>query len=98
MEVFELTDRELQGAAMFVVNKDELYVQIAAEKVDAAAEKARIAEELAYYEGFKEQIMKKLGNAQFVDNAPAQVVEKERQKLADAEDKIKILSENLAKL
>lgn len=98
LEVFELTDRELQGAAMFVVNKDELYVQIAAEKVDAAAEKARIAEELAYYEGFKEQIMKKLGNAQFVDNAPAQVVEKERQKLADAEDKIKILSENLAKL
>ena len=37
--------------------------------------------ELSYTEGFVKQVQGKLSNARFVDNAPAAVVEKERQKL-----------------
>ena len=39
--------------------------------------------ELSYTEGFVKQVQGKLSNARFVDNAPAAVVEKERQKLKD---------------
>ena len=42
--------------------------------------------------------MKKLGNEKFVNGAPAQVVENERKKQADAEAKIKAIEQQLAEL
>jgi len=43
-------------------------------------------------------VEKKLGNKRFVDNAPEQVVAKEKQKQADALAKIQTLKERLEKL
>ena len=57
---------------------------------------AKIEEELKYTKGFLEAVMKKMGNERFVSSAPAQVVELERKKKTDAEEKIKILQERLA--
>ena len=42
--------------------------------------------------------MKKLSNERFVNNAPAKVVEVERQKQADAETKIANIEQTLAAL
>ena len=42
--------------------------------------------------------MKKLNNEKFVANAKPEIVEMERKKQADAESKIKSLTENLNKL
>ena len=42
--------------------------------------------------------MKKLSNASFVNNAPQKVVDIERKKQADAEEKIRIIKEQLSKL
>ena len=42
--------------------------------------------------------MKKLSNEKFVSGAPAQVVENERKKQADAEAKIKAIEQQLAEL
>ena len=42
--------------------------------------------------------MKKLNNERFVAGAPAQVLEMERKKQADAEAKINTLEDSLAKL
>ena len=42
--------------------------------------------------------MKKLSNEKFVNGAPAQVVENERKKQADAEAKIKAIEQQLAEL
>ena len=42
--------------------------------------------------------MKKLGNERFVSNAPAQVVDIERKKQADAESKIANIKATLASL
>ena len=39
-----------------------------------------------------------LGNENFVNNAPAKVVEKEQKKKADAEEKIKALTEQIKSL
>jgi valyl-tRNA synthetase len=63
--------------------------------VDIEAELTKINEELAYSRGFLEAVLKKLSNEKFVGSAPAKVVEIERKKQADAEEKIKILEERL---
>ena len=44
------------------------------------------------------EIEKKLSNERFVQNAPAQVVELERKKQADAQSKIAALEETISKL
>ncbi len=66
--------------------------------IDVAAEIEKINAEIQRYEGFLKGVNAKLGNAKFVANAPAQVVELERKKLADATTKIENLKERLASL
>ena len=55
-------------------------------------------DELAYTQGFLQSVMKKLSNERFVSGAPEKVVAIERQKQADAEQKIKALEEQIAAL
>ncbi|OIN56402.1 valine--tRNA ligase [Arsenicibacter rosenii] len=81
----------------FVIKGDEFFVDIAGE-IDAGQEAANLEKELTYSIGFRDSVLKKLSNERFVANAKPDVVEKERQKLADAEAKIKALQESLATL
>jgi valyl-tRNA synthetase len=62
------------------------------------AERENLQKELVYTQGFLNAVAKKLSNERFVQNANADVVEKERQKLADAEAKIITLKEALIRL
>jgi valyl-tRNA synthetase len=48
--------------------------------------------------GFKKSVEAKLANEKFVQNAKPDLVERERQKLSDAENKIKSLQGLLARL
>ena len=66
--------------------------------IDVEAEREKIQQELEYYRGFVASVEKKLSNERFVSGAPEAVVEKERQKMADGQAKIKILEESLANL
>lgn len=66
--------------------------------VDAAEEIKKLEADLKYAEGFLQGVMKKLSNASFVNNAPQKVVDIERKKQTDAEEKIRIIKEQLAKL
>ena len=59
---------------------------------------AKMTKELAHYEGFLKGVLAKLGNERFVANAPAAVVENERNKQRDAEAKIAALKERMAAL
>jgi valyl-tRNA synthetase len=93
----EVRADEVEGAANFMVKATAFYIPFAG-NVDVAAEILRMEEELAYNKGFLETVVKKLGNEKFVGSAPAKVVEIERKKQADAEEKIKILEERLAAL
>ena len=67
-------------------------------KIDTEAERRKLADDLAYYEGFLASVMKKLSNERFVQSAPEKVVANERAKQADAEAKIAALKEQLAAL
>jgi valyl-tRNA synthetase len=59
--------------------------------IDLAAEKARLEREAGKVEKDIEQGRKKLANASFVERAPAEVVEKERERLADLEIRLERL-------
>ncbi|MEO6687288.1 MAG: valine--tRNA ligase, partial [Dyadobacter sp.] len=81
----------------FLVRSDEFFINLEGE-IDVEAERENLTKELAYTEGFLNSVAKKLSNERFVQNANADVVEKERQKMADAEAKIVTLKEALVRL
>lgn len=93
----ELIKEKPEGALQLLVNKDALYVFLA-ESINPEEEKQKIAEEINYLQGFLKSVDAKLGNERFVANAKPEIVEKERQKKADAEAKLRLLNQNLAAL
>ena len=87
---------EVDGAT-FIENNIQYSVPLSG-LVDASEEIKKLEADLKYAEGFLQGVLKKLSNASFVNNAPQKVVEIERKKQADAEEKIRIIKEQLAKL
>lgn len=85
------------NGAQFLCGKDECSVDLG-DTVDPAAEKERMQKELEYLRGFLKSVDAKLSNERFVSNAKADVVENEKKKKADAEQKIEILIDSIAKL
>lgn len=81
----------------FRVGSTEFFIPLEG-KMDLAAERKKLEEELRYAKGFLTSVEKKLQNERFVSNAPEQVVAMERKKAVDAQSKIAILEESLAKL
>ena len=58
----------------------------------------RMKSELNYKLGFLESIKKKLSNEKFINKAPANIIEMERKKMADAEATIASLQESILQL
>ena len=85
------------AAAAFMVKTTQYFVPMAG-KIDPEAERKKLADDLAYYEGFLASVMKKLSNERFVQSAPEKVVANERAKQADAEAKIAALRKQLEAL
>ena len=67
-------------------------------EMDVGAERERLKKEIARLEGEIPKAHAKLGNASFVDRAPAKVVEQERARLAGFESTLAKLREQLQKL
>ena len=84
-------------AAAFIVKTTEYFVPMSA-NINVEEEMAKMTKELAHYEGFLKGVLAKLGNERFVANAPAAVVENERNKQRDAEAKIAALKERMEAL
>ncbi len=86
----------IQGV-QFVVKGDECLIPMEG-LIDVEAEREALTKELKYTIGFRDSVKAKLSNEKFVANAKADVVERERQKLADAEAKINALEQSLVSL
>ena len=71
------------GSIPFVVEGDALALPVA-EFVDLEAEKARLTKAIAELEGDAARTRKKLDNPDFVARAPEEVVEENRERLAEA--------------
>lgn len=89
------TDTPVSGSITIVVQKDKFFMETSAE-LDSASQKEQLEKDLAYLKGFLQSVEKKLGNERFVQNAKPEVIEIERKKKADAEDKIRVIEESLA--
>jgi len=85
------------AAVGFVAGGSEFFVPLEGQ-IDTAAERERLQKEIAYAQGFRESVLKKLGNEKFAANAKPEVLDRERQKLADAEAKITALEQALGAL
>ena len=81
----------------FMVKNVEYHIPLG-KPVDKEQEVGRLESELEYARGFRDSVNRKLGNERFVRHAPGEVVEKERKKLADADEKIRTLEARIAKL
>jgi valyl-tRNA synthetase len=97
LESITFISEAITDAQTFVVKSDQFFVPMANDE-DPAVVKAESEKELTYLLGFKKSVEAKLANEKFVQNAKPDLVERERQKLSDAENKIKSLQELLARL
>ena len=91
------TNNEVAGAASFRVGTAEVYIPMEG-LIDNDQELAKLQQELSYSQKFLDSVLKKLSNSSFTSNAPAQVVELEHKKEADARAKIAHLQERIAQL
>jgi len=97
LESLTLVTEEPANAVSFLVGNDTFYLEIE-EEIDADAERDRLQKELEYFQGFVQTVSKKLSNERFVAGAPDDVVDRERQKLADGQAKTQNLEEALKNL
>ncbi len=94
---FAARAENLKQVASAVVQGAELYVPLEG-LIDLDKERERLKKEITRLENLLRQVTKKLENANFVSRAPAQVVEKERQKQQAYQIDLEKLRRNLASL
>lgn len=97
LEVFESVSGDVKNAVTFLVGTQKFFVVVQME-INIEEERKKLEEQIAYQKGFLLSVDKKLSNEKFVGSAPAAVVDLERRKKADAEEKIRILEESLRNL
>ena len=97
VESIEMNAAKDPAANSFMVGTLEFNIP-QSQNIDVEAERARLEKDLAYYEGFRDSINKKLSNERFVSKAPEAVVNVERKKLADVESKLATIKASLAAL
>lgn len=91
------TQTDIANSVSFLIGTEKFYVELE-QTINVAEERERLNKDLTHYQGFIQSVQKKLNNEKFVNGAPANVIEMERKKLADSEEKIKSLEEALAQL
>lgn len=93
----ETVSNAVEGALSFRVQSNEYFIPIAG-NINVEEEIDKIKEELKYTHGFLKSVQNKLANERFVNNAPEQVLQNERNKEADALAKIETLKASLESL
>lgn len=91
------TEGKMDNSASFIIKNTEYYVPLG-ERHNVEEELGKLEKELAYSRGFLESVIKKLQNERFVQNAPKEVIDKERAKKNDAENKISALERQISEL
>lgn len=93
----EIVNEPLSGAASYRVKSNEYFIPLEG-NIDVAAELDKLAGELKRAQGFLIGVQKKLGNERFVNNAAPEIVDKEKQKEADALAKIDTIEASIKAL
>jgi valyl-tRNA synthetase len=91
------SDEKPRESFTFRVGNADYFIPFTA-SVDISAELEKLQSELEYHSGFLQSVEKKLNNEKFVNNAPANVLDNERKKQADAQAKISAINEKISAL
>ena len=91
------SSKKVENAFSFMVKANQYFVPLS-DNFDKGAEIEKLNKDLNYTTGFLKIVENKLSNKKFVENAPKQLVENEKNKLEDAKEKIRILTEKINSL
>ena len=94
LKAFTTVESKAADASAFMVDTDEFAVPVG-DLIDVDAEIEKQEAQLKHLEGFLAGVKKKLAHEKFVAHAPEAVVERERKKQSDAEEKIAAIQESL---
>lgn len=98
LDKVELVDQPVAtGCVQEVVGEATVFINVV-DHMDVAAEKARLEKEIANLDKIIGGKEKKLSNEKFINNAPKEVVETERQKVAEMSEKNAKFKEALERL
>ncbi|HOP07462.1 MAG TPA: valine--tRNA ligase [candidate division Zixibacteria bacterium] len=84
-------------SASTVISQAEIFIPLEG-LIDIEVEKSRLEKELANLKTQLEKVSRKLANADFLANAPAEVVDREKDKKADYQERIEKLNKNLEQI
>jgi valyl-tRNA synthetase len=92
-KVEEIKD-DVENSFSFLSGADKFFLESPGGS-DSKIEISRLQKDLEYEKGFLNAVMKKLNNENFVSKASPLIIEKERSKAADAQEKIRLIEERL---
>ena len=81
----------------FIIGSIEFFIPLEGD-IDIKSELDRLNKELDYNLKFLKSVENKLKNTSFIDNAPKDIIEKEKKKISDANSKIKAIKKALSDL
>ena len=93
----ESTKENFDMVTSLIIKNFEFFIPLE-DGFDKASEINKLKKELDYNKGFLKSVENKLKNENFVNNAPDTIVEKEKQKIKDVEQKIESIKKSIAEL
>ncbi|MBK9631468.1 MAG: valine--tRNA ligase [Saprospiraceae bacterium] len=97
IQAFHQIHEELKQGQSFMGLRHKYFLQMPV-VVNVEEEQKNLAKEIEYAQGFVNSVQKKLENEKFVSNAPAELLEKERQKFQDGLTRLEALKASLQNL
>lgn len=97
LEGIEMTDEAPKGSIQTVVDNTTLILPIA-DIIDLDAERERLKKQIAKLEDNIKKLSQKLDNKAFIENAPQEVVEEQRTRIAEDQSIVEKLSSALKQL
>ena len=91
---YEKITKKPSNSYSFMIKSNEFFIPIN-DNIDLLSEITKLEKDLDYNSGFLKSVQNKLNNKNFVKNAPINVVENEKNKMKDAQEKIHILKNKI---
>ena len=97
VENIELVEQKPSGAKTFIVKTTEYSIELG-DLIDLKEELKKLEEQLEHQKRFLSSVEKKLNNPNFVNKAPENVVQREREKQQSAKARIEALEQQINEL
>ncbi len=97
LENLDYIDKKVSNSFSFIVKHNEYFIPFS-EDIDIEPEIKKTEKELNYLIGFQKSVEGKLNNKKFLNNAPENIIENEKNKLRDIKEKIKLLDKKIKEL